>query len=220
MFSIKEKNFLIREFSEQDFKDLYVIANNINQQAHQNKEFQPFYAFNVSVEDKSYKEKLSQKTIDFINKAINEKNAQPRSTYRLALCLPNNELIGNITLDMIPTQDKEGKLIYGDLGYFIDPKHGRNGLMSQALEKVLNKYFRYHNTMDLTIHPENIHSLRLMQRFHAQIIGIKIKTDYQGEPRLLLSLSKKDFLSRPRLICPHKKTISILSAQREREKNV
>ena len=220
MFSIKEKKFLIREFSEQDFKDLYVIADNINRQAYQNKEFQPFYAFNVSVEDKDYQEKLSQKTIDFIHKAIKEKNTQPRSTYRLALCLPNNELIGNITLDMIPTQDKEGKLVYGDLGYFIDPNHGRNGLMSQALEKVLNKYFRYHNTMDLTIHPENNHSLRLMQRYHAQIIGIKMKSDYQGEPRLLLSLSKKDFLSRLRLICPHKKTISILNTQHGREKYV
>ena len=220
MFSTKEKNFLIREFSEQDFNDLYVIADSINKQADQNKEFQPFYAFNVAVKDKDYQEKLSQKTIDFINKAIKEKNAQPRSTYRLALCLPNNKLIGNVTLDMIPTQDKDGNLVYGDLGYFIDPNHGRNGLMSQALEKVLNKYFRYHNTMDLTIHPENIHSLRLMQRFHAQIIGLKIKSDYHGEPRLLLSLSKKDFLSRPARICRHKKTITLLTSQHEREKYV
>lgn len=220
MFSTKEKNFLIREFSEQDFNDLYVIADSINKQADQNKEFQPFYAFNVPIKDAYYQQKLYQKTSDFINKAIQEKNAQPRSTYRLALCLPDNKLIGNITLDMLPSADKDGKIIHGDLGYFIDPKYGRNGLMSQALEKTLNKYFRYHDVMDLTIHPENIHSLRLMQRFHSQIVGIKIKSDYHGEPRLLLSLSKKDFLSRPTRICRHKKTIAILTSQHEKEKYV
>ena len=220
MFSITEKKFLIREFSPQDFKSLLIIADSINKQAHENKEFQPFYAFNIPLKDENYQEKLIKKTNEFLNKATTEKNEKPRSTYRLALCLPTNELIGNITLDMLPITDKSGNVIRGDLGYFIHPKFGRNGLMSRALEKVLTRYFRYIDTMDITIHPQNIHSLRLMQRFNAKIIGLKTKSTYQGEPRLLLSLSRMDFLSRPKIICTHKKTILFNQPSYERAYNV
>ncbi|MBO7244990.1 MAG: GNAT family N-acetyltransferase [Alphaproteobacteria bacterium] len=216
MFLIKEKEFLLREFSQSDLKELVTIAHNINKQAYFDSKYQPFYAFNVALNDQNYQENLLNKTQSFLNQAEREKNTIPRSTYRLALCLPNNKLIGNITLDILPQKDKNGKIIWGDLGYFINPEHGRMGLMSKALENVLIRYFRYHNRMDITIHPENIYSLQMMQRFNAKIIGLKKQSDYQGEPRLLLTLSKEDFLSRKKPVCISKKTIHIPILKQER----
>ncbi len=216
MFLTIQKDFLIREFSLSDFESLFLIADNINKQAAINKEFQPFYAFNIDVREKNYSEILKQKTKIFLERAIFEKEQQPRSTHRLALCLPNNKLIGNITVDILPFQDETGKTIFGDLGYFIDPVHGRKGLMSKAVEHILTQYFSQQTEMDVTVHPHNVHSLRMMQRFNAHITGIKEKTEYQGEPRLLLKLLKDDFLIRGKPVFILKKKCLTFKPEKER----
>lgn len=219
MFLDVQDDFLIREFHPSDFKKLVYIADAINRQASLKEGFKPFYAFQVDTASLSYQDELEKKVHAFLEKAISEKHATPRSTYRLALCNKDNELIGNITVDDLPSYDSNGNQVQGDIGYFINPENGRNGLMSKALSRVLEVYFRTHDEMDLTIHPSNFYSLKMMQRFNAKIVGFKGASGYNGEPRLILKLTKDDFLlsRKPRLICSQK---VVLETDTQRIKDV
>ena len=207
MFLDQQEDFSIREFQPSDFKRLVYIADAINRQAKSKEGFQPFYAFQVSLESENYQEKLEQKVHAFLSKAFTEQNAQPRSTYRLALCDKNGQLIGNVTVDDLPQYDQEGNKIQGDIGYFICPENGRNGLMSKALRRVLDIYFRTHDEMDLTIHPSNLYSIKMMQRFNAKVVGFKGESGYNGEPRMVLKLTKENFIlsQQPIFVCSHQK---------------
>ena len=206
MFLTTQKDFSIREFLPSDFQSLFCIADKINKQAHEKEGFQPFYAFQGDIYSPTYTKELTEKTNKFLSRALKEKEVSPRSTHRLALCSTQGQLIGNVTIDVLPFQDETGKQIHGDIGYFINPDHGRQGLMSKAIEHVLNIYFQTHSQMDVTVHPNNLYSLKMMQRFNAKIIGFKEDSCYQGEPRVVLKLTKQDYLNRPQpvLICQNK----------------
>ncbi len=193
MFQIKRDDFSIREFCLSDYKVLLKIADAINQQAQTHSGYQSFYAFQASKEQVDYNDFLQKHTKDFLLKALNEKNTIPRKTHRMALCDGKNNLIGNITVDMIPSTDETGNLIYGDIGYFIDPKHGRKGLMSKALTYVLGIYFQYYDTMDVTVHPNNLYSIKMLQRFNAKVVDFKKESIYNQEPRMVLKIQKSDF---------------------------
>lgn len=193
MFRIKETNFSIREFRIGDFHRLKEIAANINQAALQKNGYFPFYAFQVPFSDSNYKRSLSLKVDTFLRKAYQERVQTPRSTYRLAVCDHSDQVIGNVTIDMLPVQEPDGRIIYGDLGYFIDPQKGQKGLMTKAVQHVLQIYFQTHSQLDITAHPGNLYSRRLIERFNGKQIGFLEKTSYQGEPRAVFVIFKKDF---------------------------
>ena len=202
MFLIQQPEFTIREFKESDFNKLYLIADAINKQANEKEGFQPFYAFQLDVKQSDYQDALQKKIRMFLQKAHIEKNEKERKTHRLALCDSRGVLIGNITINSVPIIDERGNKIYGDLGYFINPTDGRKGLMSKALSCVLDVYFKMHEELDVTLHPNNLYSIKLMQRFNAKVVGFKSSSVYQNEPRMVLKIYKQDFLSarNPRVI--------------------
>ena len=218
MFLIQQSDFSIREFSSSDFKKLYQIADAINRQAKEKEGFQPFYAFQVDPTRKDYQYLLDEKINHFLQKAEDEKNQSPRKTYRMALCDGNGNLVGNITIDDYPSQDKNGNLIHGDVGYFINPLDGRKGLMSKALACVLDVYFKTHDELDITVHPNNLYSIKMLQRFNAKVVGFKSTSAYQNEPRMVLKMFKIDFLSSksPRFIATQKKQLHPQETERIR----
>ncbi len=220
MFLIQQPEFLIREFSLSDFNQLLHIAHAINVQAKNKEGFQPFYAFQLDPSTPHYDKLLQQKIKAFLQTAQNEKLETPRKTYRLALCDDKGELIGNITIDNLPSHDESGNKIQGDIGYFINPHHGRKGLMSKALRSVLTIYFNNHEELDVTVHPMNLYSIKMLQRFNAKVVGLKTISTYQNEPRIVLKISKENFLSscQPCHITTQKK--QVFSNINEREKNV
>ncbi len=220
MFLIQQSDFSIREFSSSDFEKLYKIADAINKQAKEKEGFQPFYAFQVNSDLKDYSTLLSEKINHFLKKAEDEKNQLPRKTYRLALCDGKGMLVGNITIDDYPSKDKNGNLIQGDIGYFINPLDGRKGLMSKALGCVLDIYFKTHDELDITVHPNNLYSIKMLQRFNAKVVGFKSTSAYQDEPRMVLKMHKIDFLSSkaPRFITTQKK--QVYSQETERMRHV
>ena len=209
MFLIQRPDFSIREFSSSDFEKLYKIADAINRQAKEKEGFQPFYAFQVNPSKCDYGYLLDEKINNFLKKAEDEKKQTPRKTYRLALCDSEGQLVGNITIDDYPTKDKNGNLIQGDVGYFINPLDGRKGLMSKALACVLDVYFKTHDELDITVHPNNLYSIKMLQRFNAKVVGFKSMSSYQNEPRMVLKIFKSDFLASkmPRCVVSQKKQI-------------
>ena len=220
MFLIRQPEFLIREFSSSDFEQLLHIAHAINVQAKNKEGFQPFYAFQADPAKQDYHELLQDKIKTFLKTAQDEKSKTPRKTYRLALCDNAGQLIGNITIDNLPSYDDKGNKIQGDIGYFINPQHGRKGLMSKALRSVLHIYFKNHDELDVTVHPMNLYSIKMLQRFNAKAIGIKSTSTYQNEPRIVFKISKENFLNscKPFLITTQKNQPSL--NRDEREKNV
>lgn len=119
---IKTDRLIIDEFKTSDFHRLQEIAFNINHNADvkATEGYCPFYTFQVDRDTPQRDNVIRNKVSDFLIKAERERRQDPRSTYRMAVRLPNDKLIGNVTIDMLPIEEN-GKKIYGDLGYFIDP---------------------------------------------------------------------------------------------------
>ncbi|MBQ8251142.1 MAG: GNAT family N-acetyltransferase [Alphaproteobacteria bacterium] len=220
MFLIKTSEFIIREFNSSDFDKLFFIAQEINKQANEKEGFKPFYAFQVDVNRKDYLNILAEKTKAFLKKAYLERMQENRKTYRLALCDSKGDLVGNITIDDIPSIDENGKKIQGDLGYFINPKDGRKGLMSKALFEVLSLYFKTHDELDVTLHPNNLYSIKMMQRFNAKVVSFKSSSVYQNEPRIVLKILKRDFLNLRKSQFIGRKKITLISREKERIRDV
>ena len=118
---IKTDRLIIDEFKTSDFHRLQEIAFNINHNADvkATEGYCPFYTFQVDRDTPQRDNVIRNKVSDFLIKAERERRQDPRSTYRMAVRLPNDKLIGNVTIDMLPIEEN-GKKIYGDLGYFID----------------------------------------------------------------------------------------------------
>ena len=131
---IKTERLVIDEFKTSDFHRLQEIAFNINHNAdlHAGEGYCPFYTFQVDKDTPDRDNVIRNKVSDFLIKADRERKQEPRSTYRMAVRLPNGMLIGNATVDMLPIEEN-GKKIYGDLGYFIDPKFGAHGYATEAV---------------------------------------------------------------------------------------
>ncbi len=185
---------IIDEFTPNDLDKLTEIAQNINTNAARFKEsgYRPFYAFQTSENDlngNAIKEKVSA----FIAKAEQERSTLNRSTYRLAIRLRDKTLIGNVTIDMLPIEEN-GKIILGDLGYFINPAYGKQGLSLEAVRAVSSKFFSKYDTLDLTVHPDNIPSKRLISNIGGVKIGEKSQSSYgNAEPRDIYIVNKQDF---------------------------
>ncbi len=189
MFLVSTNEFTIREFIYSDYNALLGIATRMKEKSAQDNNYKMFYAFQA--------DSLSQQQnaiMQFLHKAKKERNTSPRITHRLAVCTPDQKLAGNVTIDMYPTQNENGQLIYGDIGYFIDPKMGGKGLITKAVANVLTTYFTSYNRLDLTAHPDNLYSKKLIDRLHGQKIGALQASHYQGEPRDVFIIIKRDFI--------------------------
>ena len=111
---IKTERLIIDEFKTSDFHRLQEIAFNINHNAdlHAGEGYCPFYTFQVDKDTPDRDNVIRNKVSDFLIKADRERKQEPRSTYRMAVRLPNGMLIGNATVDMLPFEEN-GKKVYG-----------------------------------------------------------------------------------------------------------
>lgn len=199
--------FRLREFKEADFNRLTEIAGAINEKAARCRQegYFPFYAFQIDSDISDKKAALAHRVQLFLQKAKSERVAWPRSTYRLAVENKDGRLIGNVTVDMLPIREGD-KIIHGDLGYFVDPNASGKGVMTQAVCMVLKHYFKNNDLLDITAHPDNMYSKRLIERIGGREVGFMRASHYQNEPRSIFIVLKKDFeqalqrLEKPRKI--------------------
>lgn len=192
---ISTSRLIIDEFSVSDLSRLREIAFNINRNAdeHSADGYCPFYTFQVDSQIPNRDLVIRQKVSEFIIKASKEKEQKPRSTYRMAVRLPNRKLIGNVTIDMLPIKEN-GKLIYGDLGYFIDPQYGAKGYATEAVRSAVHHFFKKYDKLDITAHPNNKFSRNLIERIGGKQVGFKEASHYgHGEPRMIFEVHKSDF---------------------------
>ena len=148
---IKTDRLIIDEFKTSDFHRLQEIAFNINHNADvkATEGYCPFYTFQVDRDTPQRDNVIRNKVSDFLIKAERERRQDPRSTYRMAVRLPNDKLIGNVTIDMLPIEEN-GKKIYGDLGYFIDPRYGEHGYATEAVRGLVHHFFKAYRKLDIT----------------------------------------------------------------------
>ena len=186
---------IVDEFRSSDYGRLQEIAFNINHHAdtHQSDGYCPFYTFQVEKGTPDRENLIRQKVADFLIKAERERHQDPRSTHRMAVRLPDGKLIGNATIDMLPIEEN-GKTIYGDLGYFIDPEYGEQGYATEAVRALSHHFFKHYEKMDITAHPNNKYSRRLIERIGGKAVGYKEASHYgNSEPRIVFEIHKKDF---------------------------
>ena len=192
---IKTERLVIDEFKTSDFHRLQEIAFNINHNAdlHAGEGYCPFYTFQVDKDTPDRDNVIRNKVSDFLIKADRERKQEPRSTYRMAVRLPNGMLIGNATVDMLPIEEN-GKKIYGDLGYFIDPKFGAHGYATEAVRGLVHHFFKVYKKLDITAHPANKFSRKLIERIGGKQVGYNAASHYgHGEPRAVFEVHKEDF---------------------------
>ncbi len=201
MFEVEEKDFSVREFVPGDYDSLKGIASRINEMARLKKGYFPFYAFQ---EHAGENKTLGTKVSAFLKKAFSEREALPRATHRLAVCDALGRLIGNVTVDMIPSIDSNGKATFGDLGYFIDPIYGGCGLMTKAVRHVLTRYFQTFDRLDVTVHPENMFSRRLILSLGGKEEGLLSRSSYAGEPRAVFVVTRSAFFETLRRVASQK----------------
>lgn len=193
---LETANLIINDFKNSDYSRLREIAMNINHKADRDGEkgYMPFYAFQVDKNVPDRDNQISQKVAQFIIKSHNEKAEEPRNVYRMAIRLKNSGLlIGNVTINMLPVEEN-GKLVYGDRGCCLDPEYAKNGFANEAVRAVSHQFFKYYDHMDITAHPQNAHSSKLIQRSGGKKVGFKDASGYgQSEPRDIYRVEKNDF---------------------------
>ena len=192
---IKTDRLIIDEFKTSDFHRLQEIAFNINHNADvkATEGYCPFYTFQVDRDTPQRDNVIRNKVSDFLIKAERERRQDPRSTYRMAVRLPNDKLIGNVTIDMLPLEEN-CKKIYGDLGYFIDPRYGEHGYATEAVRGLVHHFFKAYRKLDITAHPANKFSRKLIERIGGKQVGYNEASHYgHGEPRAVFEVHKEDF---------------------------
>lgn len=186
---------IIDEFKTSDYARLQEIAFNINRNAdeHAAEGYCPFYTFQVDKDTPDRDTVIRQKVSEFLIKADRERRQEPRSTYRMAVRLPDGKLIGNATVDMLPIEEN-GKKMYGDLGYFIDPKYGEHGYATEAVRGLVHHFFKKYQKLDITAHPANKFSRKLIERIGGVQVGYNEASHYgHGEPRAVFEVHRADF---------------------------
>lgn len=101
---IKTDRLIIDEFKTSDFHRLQEIAFNINHNADvkATEGYCPFYTFQVDRDTPQRDNVIRNKVSDFLIKAERERRQDPRSTYRMAVRLPNDKLIATLRLTCFP----------------------------------------------------------------------------------------------------------------------
>ena len=90
--------------------------------------------------------------------------------------------------------EENGKKVYGDLGYFIDPKYGEHGYATEAVRGLVHHFFKVYKKLDITAHPANKFSRKLIERIGGKQVGYNAASHYgHGEPRAVFEVHKEDF---------------------------
>ncbi len=215
MFEIRQKDFLLREFSVADQASLTDIADAMNRKEKEDKNYYAYYALAVPYQANDYRKKLNQKIEAFLEKNALEMRQNPRITYRMAICAADAHLIGGMAIDMAPHFNQNKQPIYGDLGYFIAPEEGGRGIIPLVVQYVLNIYFKKFERLDFTIHPNNFYSKRVAEKLNAKQVGFIEKSGYENQPRVQYCLLKKDFES-IRTVCRSNVPIRQVCQQNQR----
>ena len=192
---IKTHRLVIDEFNVSDYARLREIAFNINHNADVRgaEGYCPFYTFQVDKDTPQRDNVIRQKVSEFLIKAERERQREPRSTYRMAVRLADGNLVGNVTIDMLPFEEN-GKKIYGDLGYFIDPNYGEHGYATEAVRGLVHHFFKKYQKLDITAHPANKFSRKLIERIGGTQVGYNEASHYgHGEPRAVFEVHREDF---------------------------
>jgi RimJ/RimL family protein N-acetyltransferase len=192
---IQTERLIVDEFKPSDYARLQEIAFKINYQAdnHAAEGYCPFYTFQVDKNTPDRDVVIRQKVAQFLIKADRERQQSPRSTYRMAVRRPDGYLLGNATVDMLPIEEN-GKKIYGDLGYFIDPDYGDKGYATEAVRGLVHQFFKKYQKLDITAHPANKFSRRLIERIGGVQVGYNAASHYgHGEPRAVFEVHRRDF---------------------------
>ena len=215
MFETTQKNFILRNFQATDLLTLIKIADAMNKQDVQDKNYHAYYALAVPYHTPDYQNKLIQKGKAFLEKNAKEMQQNPRITYRMAVCTPDKRLIGGIAIDMMPHLNENNQFIYGDLGYFITPSEGGRGIIPEVVKYVLPIYFKHFARLDFTIHPDNIYSQKVAEKLNAKSVGFIEKSSYENQPRIQYCLLKKEF-EKMRTVCRSEMPVLKLSHQNQR----
>ncbi len=186
----------LTELDVSDCGALVQIAHRINlKAAGTDPGYMPYYAFQG--DPRRYSPGfLYDKVEKLLEKAGEESNAYPRKTYRLAVRLKREDaLIGGATINMQPIRENS-RIVYGDLGYFLDPSYSGQGYMRQACSMLLTQYFNYWDTLDITTHPGNTYSKRLIGWLGGIFAGREEASHYAGEPRDAFVVTRQRFHQR------------------------
>ena len=186
---LKTKRLILDEFSVHDALALFNIASRINENVKKDNNYHPYYAFQLAEG-----ENLTDKIVDFIFKAKKEQKEMPRKTYRYAI-RKDNILIGSVAVDMIATIEN-GQVILGDLGYFIDPLYGNQNYAHEACVAVLHQFFAKHEQLDITAHPNNLYSIKLIEKLGGEKTQYITASNYSGEPRQKFVVSRSNFIKK------------------------
>ncbi len=187
MEAIKTANLVLDEITPKDIVALYQIATRMNKKASDDSTYFHYYVFQPTPKDT-----LTDKIKGYINRNEAAKKLEPRKSFRYAV-RKEGILIGSVAISMEPGT-KKGQPFYGDLGYFIDPLHSKNGLMTEAINAVLVRFFNKFDRLDVTAHPENKHSVNLIKKIGGICGDIEENTMYNGEPRQSFTVSKADYI--------------------------
>lgn len=186
---IKTQRLILNDLLMKDFPRVLEIAKHINSFAKDHEGYYPYYAFQLQEQ-----ESLDKKAFDFLknNKASRLEN--PRKTYRLAI-RHKGILIGSVAVDMLPSK-QNGNVIYGDLGYFLDPEFGDKGYALEATKALLVHFFAQFERLDITAHPNNDYSKRLIEKIGGKTTKFLSQTEYYGEPRQAFVVSRSSFVQK------------------------
>jgi len=220
---LETPNLIIDEFKTSDYNRLCEIAKNINLKADadNSKGYMPFYHFQVDKDTPKRDTVITQKASAFLIRSERERNEEPRAVYRLAMRLKDEgTLIGNVTINMLPEIGENGKLIFGDRGCCLDPDYGGRGYATEAVTAVSHEYFKYYDKMDITAHPNNAHSRKLITRTGGEEIGFRAASAYGDEPRVLYEIRCDKFYNSeaPKFIPPEPLKKALEKAKRVEKK--
>jgi len=181
-------DFMLREFETADIPAFVHIASK--------SEFN-FYAFPLPT---APREEIEAGIGQFVQKCINLQQKDPntgiRENYKLVvaeLTKPEN-VIGYVALDEVSESRGEMR----DIGYITDPKYQGKGYATSACALMLREFFdeTAYNSIMATAHPENIPSIRVLEKLGYKQVGTSSKV-VRGivEPRYVYTLSREDFFA-------------------------
>lgn len=100
------------------------------------------------------KPNFKESSINFVQQAINKKNAPERNGYWLAIRDKNTHELMGATIISSRELNKDNKKIIGHSGQFIDPKFQKKGYISEAKAVMVDFLYKYSDMTQKGINPD------------------------------------------------------------------
>jgi RimJ/RimL family protein N-acetyltransferase len=168
-FDLHGERYSIREFEDRDVSTINKIAKRIEER----EGFQQFYLLK--------EENPGEKVLEL---ARLSRAQEVRPDAKLAVVSPDNTVVGYLAIDLLPTYDGDGNIVFGDIGYFVDPLESGKGVMTTAVRTALDIGFQELGLpyINVTVNPTNEPSVRLLERMGAAKVGTPYWVEkYQAE---------------------------------------